>query len=98
MLAAIMRTQLSDLDKVRVLDKGPDLGGLVTFYVHGSNPRYIVEELLKRKINVVPSYRAFGVIDFDEKGIEWAIRASPHYYNTIEEIDTFIQSVKEIIK
>lgn len=98
LLAAIMRTHLSDLDKVKVLDKGPDLGGLVTFYVHGSNPRYIVEELLKRKINVVPSYRAFGVIDFDEKGIEWAIRASPHYYNTIEEIDTFIQSVTEIIK
>lgn len=97
-LSDIMRSLLSQIDKVRVLDKGPEVGGLVTFHVHGSEPKFIVAELLKRKINVVPSYRAFGVIDFDEKGIEWAIRASPHYYNTIEEIDIFISSVKEIIR
>jgi selenocysteine lyase/cysteine desulfurase len=56
-----------------------------------------VSELFKRKINVVPSYRAFGIIDFDEKGVEWAIRASPHYYNTTEELDLFTESVKGII-
>jgi selenocysteine lyase/cysteine desulfurase len=65
--------------------------------VQGAEPRSIVNELLKRKINVVPSFRAFGIIDFDEKGVEWAIRASPHYYNTISEFDIFIQSIKEII-
>jgi selenocysteine lyase/cysteine desulfurase len=52
---------------------------------------------LRRKINVVPTYRAFGLIDFDEKGVKWAVRASPHYYNTLNEIDTFIECVKEII-
>ncbi|TWJ03181.1 selenocysteine lyase/cysteine desulfurase [Mucilaginibacter frigoritolerans] len=96
-LSTILRNQLSQIDKVRVLDKGPETGGLVTFHVQGSDPKFIVSELLKRKINVVPSYRAFGIIDFDEKGIEWAVRASPHYYNTIEELDIFIQSIKEII-
>jgi selenocysteine lyase/cysteine desulfurase len=70
----------------------------VTFTVSDSKPEHIVSELLKRKINVVPSYRAFGIIDFDEKGVEWAVRASPHYYNTLEEIETFIESVKEIVK
>jgi selenocysteine lyase/cysteine desulfurase len=96
-LSAILRNQLSQIDKVRVLDKGPELGGLVTFHVQGSDVKFIVSELLKRKINVVPSYRAFGIIDFDEKGIEWAIRASPHYYNTIDELNIFTQSIKEII-
>lgn len=56
------------------------------------------DELLKRKINVVPSYRNFAVIDFDEKGVEWAVRASPHYYNTLEEVDQFIEAVEEIIR
>jgi selenocysteine lyase/cysteine desulfurase len=92
-----LRTQLAAIEKVRVLDKGPEVGGLVTFHVEGSDPKFIVSELLKRKINVVPSYRAFGIIDFDEKGVEWAVRASPHYYNTIEEVDIFIKSVKEVI-
>jgi selenocysteine lyase/cysteine desulfurase len=93
-----LRNQLSQIDKVRVLDKGPEVCGLVTFHVQGAYPQEIVSELLKRKINVVPSYRAFGIIDFDEKGVDWAIRASPHYYNTVEELDIFIESIKEITK
>jgi len=97
MLSGIIRQKLSEINKVKVLDRGPEQGGLVTFTVKDSDPILIVSELLKRKINVVASYRAFGVIDFDEKGIKWVVRASPHYYNTLDEIDAFIESVKEII-
>ncbi|MEJ7643426.1 MAG: aminotransferase class V-fold PLP-dependent enzyme [Chryseolinea sp.] len=96
-LADFIRRELAQIPKVRVLDKGPELCGLVTFHVQGSNPKFIVDELLKRKINVVPSYRAFAIIDFDEKGVEWAVRASPHYYNTREEVETFIDAIKEIV-
>ena len=97
LLSATLAKQLSQIDRVRVLDKGPEVGGLVTFHVQGGDPKFIVSGLLKRKINVVPSYRQFGVIDFDEKGVEWAVRASPHYYNTVEEIDFFIESLKKVI-
>jgi selenocysteine lyase/cysteine desulfurase len=97
-LSERMRTELSQIPRLRVLDRGPALGGLVTFTVQGSTPGYIVSELLKRKINVVPSYRNFAVLDFDEKGVGWAVRASPHYYNTVSEIDIFIDAVKEIVR
>jgi selenocysteine lyase/cysteine desulfurase len=93
----MLRQGLSEMDKVRVLDRGPELGGLVTFTVRGATPEQIVAELSKRKINVVPSYRGFAVIDFDEKGVQWAIRASPHYYNTEDEMETFLSAVKELI-
>lgn len=97
LLSGMVRTELTAIPEVRVLDRGPEVGGLVTFTVQDSDPVFIVSELLKRKINVVPSYRAFGVIDFDEKGVKWAVRASPHYYNTVEEINLFIEAVKEIV-
>lgn len=97
MLSNTLRNRLSEIDKVRVLDKGPEVGGLITFHIQGGDPKFIVSELLKRKINVVPSFREFGVIDFDEKGVRWAVRASPHYYNTIEEIDYFTESIQKII-
>ncbi len=97
LLSNYLRNELSKIDKIRVLDKGPEVGALVTFTVEDSQPKYIVDELLKRKINVVPSFRNFAVIDFDEKKVQWAIRASPHYYNTIEEIDMFIGAVKSIV-
>jgi len=37
-LADYMRTRLSELDKAAVLDRGPEVGGLVTFHVEGSDP------------------------------------------------------------
>jgi selenocysteine lyase/cysteine desulfurase len=98
LLSGSLRNELNAIDTIRVLDKGPQLASLVTFHVAHSNAPFIVSELLKRKINVVPSYRAFGVIDFDEKGVEWAIRVSPHYYNTFDELEIFTESLKEIIK
>jgi selenocysteine lyase/cysteine desulfurase len=70
---------------------------LVTFTVPGQSAEAITAHPAEKKINVVPSYRNFAVFDFDEKGVEWAVRASPHYYNTIEEIEAFITAVKEIL-
>jgi selenocysteine lyase/cysteine desulfurase len=96
-LSKYMRNELLKNPKVRVLDKGPELGALVTFTVEDSQPGFILDELLRRKINVVPSFRNFAVIDFDEKGVEWAIRVSPHYYNTFEEVDLLIKAVEEIV-
>jgi selenocysteine lyase/cysteine desulfurase len=96
-LSNYIRENLSEISGVRVLDRGPALGGLVTFTVAGSTPQHIVGELAKRKINVVPSYRNFAVIDFDEKGVEWAVRVSPHYYNTMDEVNTFIETMKMIL-
>ncbi len=96
-LSGYLRRELSEINKLSVLDRGPELGGLVTFTVTGSDPVYLTEQLRQRKINVVPSYREFAVIDFDEKNVKWAIRASPHYYNTMGEIDQFVNAVKQLI-
>ena len=96
-LSGYLRRELSEINKLSVLDKGPELGGLVTFTVPGSDPAYLTEQLRQRKINVVPSYREFAVIDFDAKNVKWAIRASPHYYNTMDEIDQFVDAVKQLI-
>ncbi|MDF2191415.1 aminotransferase class V-fold PLP-dependent enzyme [Paraflavitalea sp. CAU 1676] len=96
-LSGMMREALGRLSRVRVLDRGPVLGGLVTFHIAGGDPVETVQALHRRKINVVPSYRAFGVLDFDEKGVGWAIRASPHYYNTKEEIDRFMEAIETIV-
>ncbi|MBI1769846.1 MAG: aminotransferase class V-fold PLP-dependent enzyme [Bacteroidetes bacterium] len=95
-LADYTRLQLSSINNVRVLDRGPEVGGLVTFNVKNSDAALITQKLLSRKINVVSSYRNVAVIDFDEKKVAWAVRASPHYYNTKDEIDQFIDEIKKI--
>ena len=80
------------------MDKGLEKGGAITFNIEKGDPDFIIHELSKRNINVVASYRAYGLIDFDEKGVGWVIRASVHYYNTHEEIEFFIDALAEILK
>jgi selenocysteine lyase/cysteine desulfurase len=97
-LSEQLREQLAAMNDVRVLDKGPETGGLVTFTVQGEDPTRLVSEFARRRINVVPSYRNFAVLDFDEKQVGWAIRASPHYFNTSDELMAFTSALKEITK
>jgi selenocysteine lyase/cysteine desulfurase len=96
-LANYTRQQLSAFSNVKVLDRGSEVGALVTFHAKNSDAAFIVQKLLSKKINVVSSYRNVAVIDFDEKKVPWAVRVSPHYYNIKEEIDQFIDELKKII-
>jgi selenocysteine lyase/cysteine desulfurase len=95
-LASYLRSALQKINGVTVHDKGPDLGGPVTFHVKGSGPEWIKKYLLQKKINVVTSYRRFAVLDYDEKRIDWTIRVSPHYYNTLEEAKSLVHAVEEL--
>ncbi|MEO8475084.1 MAG: aminotransferase class V-fold PLP-dependent enzyme [Chryseolinea sp.] len=96
-LSGMLRNKLNSMDSIRVLDMGEAKGASVTFYAEHQKPEHLVQELVKRKINVVASYRAYGLLDFDDKGVEWAVRVSPHYYNTVGEIDQFTQSLTKIM-
>jgi selenocysteine lyase/cysteine desulfurase len=37
------------------------------------------------------------VIDMDDKATSSALRISPHYYNTKEEIDTAVDALQELL-
>jgi selenocysteine lyase/cysteine desulfurase len=97
-LADHIRSRLNTIDGVTICDRGQRLGGLITFHLDGSDPIQIKRELSGRRINTDTSLRAYAVIDFDEKGVGWAIRVSPHYYNTIEEADLLLEAVASIAK
>jgi selenocysteine lyase/cysteine desulfurase len=97
-LSSYLRNELTKVDRVTVQDRGPSLAALVTFHMQGSNADFIKAELLKERINVVTSIRNFAVIDYDRKGVDWTIRVSPHYYNTREELDLFLDVVKRMSK
>jgi selenocysteine lyase/cysteine desulfurase len=96
-LAAYARSRLASLPRVRVLDRGPELCAIVTAAVAGREAKEIKLALRARGINTSSPHREDAVIDMDEKGTSSAIRISPHYYNTREEIDTAIDALQEIL-
>lgn len=86
-LAAYTRQKLSRLPNLHVLDRGANQCAIVTAGIGGVDINKLVETLREENINTSASNRNHGIIDMDTKEVETALRISPHYYNTAEEID-----------
>jgi len=95
-LAATLRHELASIEGVRVLDRGREQCAIVTIDA-GRDATLVVEKLRRRGINTTASLRWYGLIDFTEKGTMSALRISPHYYNTEEEIAAVVESLREIL-
>jgi selenocysteine lyase/cysteine desulfurase len=96
-LAARARVALASLPGARVLDRGPELCGIVTVSFAGHDPNDLVQALRARRINTHALTRIGAVLDFDQKGVEGALRVSPHYYNTEEEVDALAGALAAIL-
>ena len=96
-LAATLRRELATIDGVRVLDRGSRQCAIVTIDVADRDASAIVDELRRRGINTTVSLRWYGLIDFTEKGTTAAVRLSPHYYNTEEEIGSVVGHLRDIL-
>lgn len=96
-LASYTRAQLASLDGVRILDRGRKRCGIVTCHFDGKAPDQISKALKAANINAGIGTTVNAHIDFTEKGVNWALRLSPHYYNTKEEIDAAISVLRQIV-
>ena len=96
-LAAYARERLAEIDAVRVLDRGPSLCAIAPAEVAGRNAESLKLALRARGINTSATDREDAVIDMDEKGARSALRLSPHYYNTPEEIDAAVAALAELL-
>lgn len=95
-LAAGLRERLAAVPGVRVLDRGRERCAIVTVDVAGRNAADVELELRKRGINTSSADRQSGVLDMDEKRARTALRFSPHYYNTEDELDAAVAALAEL--
>jgi len=96
-LAAMLRRELATIDGVRVLDRGREQCAIVTIDVRGRDASELVTALAERGINTTASLRWYGLLDFADKGTTSALRLSPHYYNTEEEIAQVVSALRELL-
>ncbi len=95
-LSNYFREQLSTIPNVLVLDFGENLGSIITWQ-HKKLSLLEHQNILKQhKICFSVAHKSFAIFDFETKKVDWAIRFSPHYYNTFQEIDTVINLLKSI--
>jgi selenocysteine lyase/cysteine desulfurase len=96
-LAALLRRKLADLPGARLLDRGRELSALVTVAFAGRDAEEIKLALRERGINTSVSRKKDGLLDMEAKQATSALRLSPHYYNTEDEIDRAVETLRELL-
>ena len=98
MLAARLRTQLAAVPGWRVLDDRPEASAIVAVQLGTADPTAVVEALRGKGINTSATFRAWARYHMDRQDVDAALRISPHYYNSEDEIDRFIPALYQVTR
>jgi selenocysteine lyase/cysteine desulfurase len=90
LLACRLRGGLAAIPGVTPRDLGRDPSAIVSFTIEGCDPRAFVAEAAAKGINIGASDPSSTRLDAEARHLPTLIRASPHYYNTEEEIDRLL--------
>lgn len=96
-LAARLRTMLAELPGVRVLDPGDRPSAIVTASL-GRPAGPVMQQLRTFAINTSATQRWYGLRSFEGTDVESALRLSPHYYNTDDELDRAVGTLGGILR
>jgi selenocysteine lyase/cysteine desulfurase len=97
-LATGLRARLAEIPGVQVCDQGRTRCAIVSFLCRDMPPEAVKVALAHKRINVSVSDAAWTRIDMEARGIPALVRASVHYYNSEEEVDTFAAAVAAVLR
>lgn len=95
-LIQYFRQKMRDTEGVKLYDEGSRLCNILTFRMNNVSLDTIQMALNAAKVNHSVTLKKMAQIDFAHKGIEWAVRFSPHYYNTKEEVDRVVEVLAQL--
>lgn len=95
-LATSLRSELADITGVEVHDQGVKKCGLVTFTKNDMTPSVIAEILLANNINISVTALPHARLDLGRRQLSALARASVHYFNTENEIDRFVETIRAL--
>lgn len=95
--AGTLREELSALPGVTVQDIGSEKSGLVTFSHERVAARELADRLQAGGIQVNVSRPDSTLLDASARRLPEIVRASPHYYNSADDLTRFLRAVREIV-
>ncbi|MEM8646489.1 MAG: aminotransferase class V-fold PLP-dependent enzyme [Pseudomonadota bacterium] len=95
-LATHLREELAKIPGITVTDLGEEKCAIVTFMHQAHDAPKIKQAMAERQINLSASLPSSTRLDSENRDLPVIVRASPHYYNTEDEIARFCQALKDL--
>lgn len=95
-LARRLRELLAGIPSVTVLDQGVEKCGIVVFEIDGCDHAGLIADLRAERINTSLATARTAFLDLGMRGVDTAVRASVHYYNTDDELDRFVEALDRL--
>ncbi|MEO7429177.1 MAG: aminotransferase class V-fold PLP-dependent enzyme, partial [Acidimicrobiales bacterium] len=95
-LAADLRTRLTEIPGVVVRDRGERLCAITSFTVNGRSAEAVRAQLHDQGVNVATSVATSAQLDLPHRGLDAVVRASVHYVTTEAELARFAALVTQI--
>ncbi|MCH7943133.1 MAG: aminotransferase class V-fold PLP-dependent enzyme, partial [Proteobacteria bacterium] len=89
-----LREALDRIPKVTLRDTGREQCAIASFSIEGADPTVVAAALRSDGINISVSRRSSTRLDAEARSLPDLLRASPHYYNTEDEIDRFVAAIR----
>lgn len=89
-LMAEFRSQLKEVKGLKLQDWGSRVSNILTFTMDHHTTDEIAQHLRAHDVYFSIAYAGSAMIDFPKKNIGSAIRLSPHYFNTAEELEKVV--------
>lgn len=97
LLASALREKLAGLDGITVTDRGIEQSGIVTFFATQCSAGQLQQQLASRRINSSTVPFSANPLSSQQRNNQPLLRASLHYYNTVEEIEAFTLAIKNLL-
>jgi cysteine desulfurase/selenocysteine lyase len=96
-LATTLRQKLAGIDGVTLADQGVEQCAIVTFFAAQLPADQMQQQLALRQINTSTVPFAANPVSSEQLHHPALLRASLHYYNTVEEIECFVTELKQLL-
>lgn len=93
-----LRMGLQALDGVTLLDRGSCQSNILTFYTPNQSLAALDAVLRQKRVVFTVQDPGAALIDFSRKGTDWLVRLSPHYFNTLDEIDEVVELIAHFVR
>lgn len=97
LLADTLRQELRAIDGVSVADQGVETCGIVTFFAGQLAAAQLQQQLAARRINTSVVPFSANPVSTGQRRCPELLRASLHYYNTLEEIEHFTSITRQLL-